>query len=105
MNKNKNDINLKIDLRNWEGRRGQSFLKTDSLPPRVLEDTTSVCLPRYNDEQANLVHQKNRSDELKLHLHSITRIPNHSRSKDQEERKRAENFCWCVLQMKWGLYL
>ena len=54
---------------------GHSFLKTYLLPPQVLEDITSVYLPGYNDERANLLHQKNHSNKLKLHLHSITRTP------------------------------
>ena len=65
------------------------FFKTDSLPPQVLEDTTSVYLVGYNDERANLLHQ-NHSGELKLYLHSVTIIPKHSRSKEISKTKRRE---------------
>ena len=29
---------------------GHSFLKTNSLPPQVLKDITSICLPGYNNK-------------------------------------------------------
>ena len=71
---------------------GHSFLKTYTLPLWVHENVTSICLPGYKNERLRLLHKKNCSGELKMHLHSSLEHQNTLRKRTRERKKARKSF-------------